>query len=498
MPNDKRKPRRVRVARNVPNTVNDYTVPIILVPGIMGSRLQWQKTYKGVQKDFYWDPDNSSLNPRNEGRIVKWATQSADEMRPIFRCLAVNDLSTQTVMKENANLEGGKQLSQDEIRRGWGGTANSHYGEFLRSGRDKFYSQTFNPVYAFGYDWRNSNYNSGKRLAARVQEILDFHKAKKCIIVTHSMGGLVTRSAMRFVPQINSKILTVIHTCQPVLGAPVAYRRFFTGVRASATGLTSTIDGNNVESVVFSYIVGSTAEGFIKLMTVLDGATQLLPAEGYPNVKNLPWLRFVSLAQKKAGEVGYWNRSIYENYVDVNQPPGSIINDSAQEWRIIKQEFVARLKHSKAFHNALRVDGNLFKHPYTFSLYSRGLTTDRMVEFEQVYENWYDPARLNPKKFWVGDNGYALALTDWQRPKDGGDATVPEESAVALFPDQVNIAPPKDWKKVASNGDGKDNKIRQYAFNGIEHAAALSDAEMSKVTSFIVHRILIAFGKLPK
>lgn len=132
----------------------------------------------------------------------------------------------------------------------------------------------------------------------------------------------------------------------------------------------------------------------------------------------------------------------------------------------------------------------------TFSLYSRGLTTDVMVEFEQIYENWYSPNRINPRKFWVGNNGYALALTDWQRPRDGGDGTVAEHSATALYPNQQNIRAPNDWRRIASNGDLKDNGTRQYSFNGIEHAAALGDANMCNVVSLIVYRILRAFGRV--
>ena len=149
-----------------------------------------------------------------------------------MKCAAPDDSSQNTVMSLNKNYE----LTQDEVDRGWGGVSFKYHGEFLRDD----YSRRYNPVYAFGYDWRNSNYNSAQRLAVRIDEILARHKARRCIIVTHSMGGLVTRAALRLVPALEAKVLCVVHLFQPVLGTPVAYRRFFTGVTAVYDGVFST------------------------------------------------------------------------------------------------------------------------------------------------------------------------------------------------------------------------------------------------------------------
>lgn len=470
-PRPRRKPRRVVVARNVQNKVNNYTVPIIFVPGVMGSRLIWQT---GQPPEVHtWDPDHTAS-------MRQWAKPfSTDWQRSVMQCAAPDDFSQDTVMRQNENY----QLSEDEVVRGWGGVSFKYHGQFLRDG----YSQRYNPVYAFGYDWRNSNYNSARRLAVRIDEILARHRAQRCIIVTHSMGGLVTRAALRLIAGLESKVLCVVHLFQPVLGTPVAYRRFFTGV-------TATYDGG-AAAAGFGVIVGNTGEKFTKIISALEGPLQLMPAENYQNVGNFPWLRYTI-----GDQIGQWNQSIYDTYLSEGQPPGVVAGDVTGGMSDVRNDLVSRIRHAQAFHNALQPGGNLYRHPLTFALYGRGLRTDVMVEYEKLsgWQGWR--ARNTPSitngRYVVGNDGYALKLTDWQRPVDGGDGTVAEHSARALFPDQHFFAPPASWQKVGLDGRGGDG-VRQYLINGVEHAVAANDLKVRQTVLFIIYRILYGHGLLP-
>jgi len=52
------------------------------------------------------------------------------------------------------------------------------------------------PVHAFGYDFRRSNFDSGDALLAFIANVIASHPgAEQVILVTHSMGGLVARAA---------------------------------------------------------------------------------------------------------------------------------------------------------------------------------------------------------------------------------------------------------------------------------------------------------------
>ena len=469
----RKKVARIKVARNEKNTYNDYVTPIIFVPGVMGSRLEFKSKNR-------WDPDAA-------WEMKHWLWASADKQREEMRCATFRDTTYNAVMVENGNYSEADGLVNEDIQRGWGGVSFKYHGKFLTDGKKSYYSENTNPLYASGYDWRDSNSKSGYYLEKKITAVLDAHKVKKCIIVTHSMGGLVTRASFRQKPELMSKVLTTVHLCQPVIGTPVAYRRFFTGV-------TAVYDGG-ASAAIFGLAVGNTGDKFSKVISVMDGPLQLLPADGYPNVKDAPWLRYVSLEQKKNNQIGYWNRSIYANYVDTVQPPGPIDGTAAGLMLKVRVEMYNRIVRAKALHDALRVNGKLFLHPLTFSIYSRGLTTDAIVEFEQVYENWYSPKRLDVSRYWVGGNGYALALNDWQRPKDGGDGTVAEQSAAALYPDQINILPPKRWQDIGKLPNGKDG-VRQYLISGVEHAVAANDSEFGLKVSLIIHRVLRAFGRI--
>jgi pimeloyl-ACP methyl ester carboxylesterase len=253
--------------------------PIVFVPGVMGSRLRF------AAHNESWDPD-STMN------MLGWARKSAERAAQV---LSVRAGDVGEVMSDPISYDArlvpiwnAVDPARDRFfygrQRGWGGAAKDFYRELLTSLEVRFNSAPFvpgqHPVYAFGYDWRKSNANSGALLARRVRHVLEKHGASKVILVTHSMGGLVARAACSPGGSgIASLVKGVVHVVQPVNGAVVAYRRFAEGLDGDRVGL---------EGRVMAEILGGTWWGYSMIMSGTDGPLQLLPNQLYPNWLTLP------------------------------------------------------------------------------------------------------------------------------------------------------------------------------------------------------------------
>ena len=197
----------VYVARIGINTLNKVKVPLIFIPGVMGSRLSF------TASDQKWNPDRKR-------DMVHWIFVSADKER-----LQLHYLAPATVMTDSPDND----LDKDEKNRGWEGVAWKYYGDFLRALNKERFGLAETPVYAVGYDWRQGNKDAGAYIASHIDRILQQEEAQHCILFTHSMGGLAARAALQVAPDLKGKALGVIHVFQPVAGAAVAYRRFLTG-----------------------------------------------------------------------------------------------------------------------------------------------------------------------------------------------------------------------------------------------------------------------------
>lgn len=152
--------------------------------------------------------------------------------------------------------------------------------EFRRLG-DYYY-----PVWACGYNWLDSNEVASDRLVKRINEALEWYEkgkywipAGKVILVTHSMGGLVARRAAQ---KAADSILGVVHSVQPVGGAPVVYHRFRAGTEAKGA--------LNIPAALAAAIIGWDAADVTCVMANSPGPLELLPTKHYPP----GWLRFES------------------------------------------------------------------------------------------------------------------------------------------------------------------------------------------------------------
>src|SRR5690349_6675197 len=214
-------------------TNNTKVVPIIFVPGVMGTRLNITGTA------FNWDPND-------DGEMSGWVVNQrrrelVRRVNAATKADIARDLDSNT-NPESPNVDPGgdinkrsrmKQIASDKLPkntnsrafpsqilkfytdRGFGEVVWSFYGTVLMELVEQLnpgsHGGEIRPVHVFGYDWRKSNADSGAKLKQRIKDVLKEHpSAKQVIIVTHSMGGLVTRAAL--LQGAEPDVLGVVHT----------------------------------------------------------------------------------------------------------------------------------------------------------------------------------------------------------------------------------------------------------------------------------------------
>lgn len=299
----------VAVAMMVP----DRIIPVIFVPGVMGSNLRGNNRKTESVK---WRIDGlTSLGP--------WMARGAKRRK--------ETLQPQLMEVDNEGLiPSGTQQDNEELkRRGWGEVGKFSYGDFLvwlentlndydhpHGGvRDSLiggvlqaekgeaaltkdevglsYRYRF-PVYACGYNWLDSNTNSSKRLQQRIDEIIQRYrkartKCEKVIVVTHSMGGLVARHCSQVLGMEN-KILGIVHGVMPALGAAATYRRMKAGTENPGGGVAGWFGG-----YMTSKALGEDAAEMTAVLSTAPGPLQLLPTPEYGN----GWLQIKNGAQEE-------------------------------------------------------------------------------------------------------------------------------------------------------------------------------------------------------
>jgi len=410
----------VPVRRVGDNTLRTLTVPVVFVPGVMGSRLELG--------DVRWDPDSPMHMLRH------WVVASAETTR---RQLS---LATDGRVMDTADDD----VPPDRLPRGWGGVAWGFYGQFLQYLEAQRFGSVTTPVYAVGYDWRQDNRTSGRAVATRIGEILQEQNAKRFILVSHSMGGLVTRAMLKQDAGLAAKAMGVVHIAQPALGAAVFYRRMFTGARAGPDG--------GLKAAPFRNILGTSRASFQTILSAVPGAMQLMVTPQYRDTGGKAWMSitpFEAPARREV-EVGWGT------YLEADSPPG-ILAAQGQRHALSPardQDMRARIEDARSFHEWL----GAYKHDNTWAIYGDGLETDMGVGFELPPRSSHDLRLMMP--FGGGFGGppppptYVAERSDGKRfvysdpdPADRGlvlvrraegDGTVPAPSAQALFPGQAH------------------------------------------------------------
>ncbi|WP_081062109.1 esterase/lipase family protein [Burkholderia territorii] len=275
--------------------IPDRVIPVIFVPGVMGTNLK--STRDQDKNDPVWLVDSSVTVA--SAWMLRGAEKRKQKLDP-----------NKTAVYEGGKIPSGTAQSEVELRRrGWGTVGHMSYGTFLpmlenalndahecKSGlRSQLMRELvakapdvstlsreevelsyryYLPVHAVGYNWLQSNADSAKHLAKKIKEFTDHYKkmnkvCDKVIIVTHSMGGLVARYYSE-VDGHRDSVLGIVHGVMPTTGSATAYKRVKAGTEG-AVGL----------------VLGPDAATMTPVFAQAPGPLQLLPSVEY----GMGWLK---------------------------------------------------------------------------------------------------------------------------------------------------------------------------------------------------------------
>lgn len=517
-----------------------HVIPVIFVPGIMGSNLKASKTAKkpGAKS---WQPPNGIREGLGEVRIRADQSPADRQTQLNPNGVEVDDSGTVEIPSTLYTL-----TEKEARRRGWGEIHWGGYGKMLKvleeALNDQYeacgtkYAQSmpvwklaqdikqkthekhwgskgdarnitkdeflrlddyYYPVHACGYNWMESNEKAAERLIKRIEAIIAWYQNNgyfvpegRVILVSHSMGGLVTRRAAQLdqekTPE-QRKILGIVHGEQPVLGAPVVYRRFRAGTEN---------DGFfDVVGKLSAIVLGWDAADVTCVLAHSPGALELLPTKDYEP----GWLKIMNgdnvLESLPKGEVingigtkpdpysevyatraqDVWWGMIDETLID----PAGMVEDKSPF-----DAYMAALTKAKEFHDTL----GLYFHPNTYAHF--GAEPEKKNSFHTV--RWEGECRFlrgRPKlngehtedlmqakaQSWTKRGQCTLEFKGEQMDfklagKDGGgDATVPEPSGAIVE---------------------KSGLKATFRMQGFAHAESYNDRHVQDNTVYCIGRIV--------
>lgn len=365
----------------IPVSLTTVTVPVIVLPGVMGTRLSFPTSRMRLLGRNVAMPD---WDPNSNLEMAKWAMPTGDE-----KIAALGFTTRADIMRATGDVKG------------WSAIVDRHYRVLLEAlerdlaagaspcAETPGFNPTHSPIYAFGYDWRQSCASHASRLNAFIDSVLEHERARQVILVTHSMGGLVARGAL---PLIQSKVMGIVHCVQPSVGAVTAVRRCITGYEPTidrqlgeffnemarrgeavpAEWQSGQIpefavseepsEAGRVETMLMTAIFSdnlrtANPQYYCRLMAVLPGAMQLLPSNA-AGVAEPTWLR------PHVPPV-----DIYDAYKFLPYGAGGgIVHPGLSTAE--RAEFLARIDEAKAFHATIGY------HPVTGVLSGTGKKTD--------------------------------------------------------------------------------------------------------------------------
>jgi hypothetical protein len=318
-------------------------VPILVVPGVAGSRLHFNSGGP------HWDVDQNlemfgiaglRLSERADHIAFTQPATVIEALSSASSAAIGTDVRLQALARRwlgqtNWALVG---TPEEQARfayreRGWGTLGWNWYGPILTHLETALNppgdGPVAYPVYGVGYDWRQPNRESGQFLAQRIQRILEGNpNASQVVVVTHSMGGLVARSAVMQDDQARANILGIVHTVMPAAGAFQHYRRFHTGWRLALDGSGAGIVGFLADLVFGRILGGANPAAYARVMCRLQGPMELLPTPK----NNNPWLFWRDRDPHTGADIDLNNldlgRELWTDYLKQNYIGGGIVPDA--------------------------------------------------------------------------------------------------------------------------------------------------------------------------
>ncbi|MBE1161089.1 esterase/lipase family protein [Dyella acidiphila] len=489
--------------KTLPHTV----VPIVFVPGIMGSNLRDKQTKKNIWglnsvigMLFQWgfrssgtrqsklDPGNAEVDPGGafpgksatvpNAAVAKdrgWGTVAKMSYGDFLRWLD-NSLNSDFC---NSIVQGDDKspwadFQDKDFSKEWG--AEKSFTSLTDAESNQAWNNFYCPVHAVGYNWLQSNGQSGKDLAAKISEIIktwaDYevggqkpYKCEQVILVSHSMGGLVSRAATH--PSYGacaSSVTGIVHGEQPANGAAAAYHH----CRSGYGGMTGIVLGRNAEQVTAVFASS-------------PGAMELLPNANYPK----SWLKAkdtsgaqpaLQLPNSDPYEEIYakkdpWWRLVDPAFID---PAGTYKKSGTDPW----VAYATNLAEVGAFHQGL----GTFYHDPTYVHY--GASTGK-------YSAWGDLVWQSSTSISVGQDALLAAM-----PSDGSNpVTVLGMKFEIVDPQSVGYLQPGDGTVPVCSGEapnlqGGGSVKQSFRMQGFEHQDAYNNELVRNATLWGIGKLL--------
>ncbi|PLV45964.1 acetyltransferase [Erwinia sp. B116] len=449
-------------------------IPVIFLPGVMGTNLMSNKSAR--REDTIWRGDSMGAV------YLKWAGKNGSRRRALL-----NPYTTKVDNRGDIDQTFHSPISDDgklfpsRRKRGWGEVLSFSYGKFLSvfqgallddwqqdlvnygtpsQGKGGILSQLVGrqlavdngaeisgesvmtrqeldhyrnfllPLHVCGYNWLEDNKTSAAGLVACIDKVIDLYRHEHCygmafpagqekvILVTHSMGGLVARYASQ-IAGAQDKILGIVHGVIPDLGSPAAYRRMKVG--AKQEGMAGAVLGN-------------TAQELMPVLARAPAPLQLLPSTKYLN--GAPWLTVeggredgsdITLPETKDpfGEI-YLNKTLwYRLYeADIIDKDAAVIKNNWDEYSDLINKVVQRFIE--------KLDNQY--HPNSYAFYGHKTGSDGKLSWKKITQVYTKKTDIKLP------NNYREVLLPLHRAQvyhlasssTPGDGTVPVESLSAI------------------------------------------------------------------
>ncbi|NER46625.1 MAG: hypothetical protein F6J92_08005 [Symploca sp. SIO1A3] len=239
-------------------------IAIILVPAIGASNI-----YQDENQDSGYAPDKAWL--MGTKYVSKPAVKVAEYLKENALKWEPEDLDWESEEKK---------IDWEKAKIGWNQVYTGTYEKFLKECQNYEDFPFDHIVCAIGYNFFRSNLKSADRILERTEQILDKLKVDGFIYITHSMGALPVRAALKTIydnddpnyvnpyPLVHEKCLGVIHVAAPILGAPEAYIRFYRGVAKDS-------------DIGEQYVLGRTGFEFAVKACFIPSMCEILPIDQY-------------------------------------------------------------------------------------------------------------------------------------------------------------------------------------------------------------------------
>lgn len=364
------------------------------------------------------------------------------------------------------------------------------------------------PVHAFGYNWTDTNDNSGRKLAEKINKIIEKYKSKgrlckHVILVSHSMGGLVCRSACNLHGAGEKNVLGVVHGVQPATGAAAAYWRMKAGWERPG----------GIKNTISAWVLGTNGEEVTCILGNAPGGLELLPTKDYKNNNGESgWLSVPTLN----GEFTLPKKDPYEEIYKIEcnvfwrlinpdwLEPGNKRTKPVLTTKTAKKpwgKYINCIDAAEDFHEKLKTDC----HKNTYQFYASNLNTvdnvafnrEKLTYVKRQYEIPTEYGRIPAKVIeteepsiqssargscimYVNNNDqeiktplpppnttHTLSMSQITDYSGGGDGTVPDSSGNAL----EHVLSSYKLEKVTHQDAYEDDDAKKYVFTTIRNLA---------------------------